>query len=114
MLVLSRKTTERIQIGDDITVEVRRIAGNRVTLAVVAPRDVRILRGELVGPATEFEKAPEIASSASPAAATDAATQQDDHPATEPYVVSHRRVPAPAPTPTGDLSDHGMSAYAVG
>lgn len=47
MLVLSRKMGERIHIGEDIFVEVRRVAGNRVTLAVCAPKDVRILRGEL-------------------------------------------------------------------
>jgi carbon storage regulator CsrA len=38
---------ERIHIGEDIFVEVRRVAGNRVTLAVCAPKNVRILRGEL-------------------------------------------------------------------
>jgi len=48
MLVLSRKTGERIHIGDDVFVEVRRVSGNRVTLAIKAPRDVRILRGELM------------------------------------------------------------------
>jgi carbon storage regulator len=47
MLVLSRKMGERIHIGGDIFVEVRRVAGNRVTLAVCAPKNVRILRGEL-------------------------------------------------------------------
>jgi len=47
MLVLSRKTGERIQIGDDITVEIRRISGSRVALAFEAPHHVRILRGEL-------------------------------------------------------------------
>jgi len=55
MLVLSRKTGERIHIGDDIFVEVRRVAGNRVTLAIKAPREVRILRGELFDAATAFE-----------------------------------------------------------
>ena len=54
MLVLSRKTGERIRIGDDITIEVRRVAGNRVTLALDAPRHVRILRGELEQAAREF------------------------------------------------------------
>lgn len=58
MLVLSRKTGERIHIGEDITVEIRRIAGNRVTLALQAPRDVRILRGELERVAKEFEDQP--------------------------------------------------------
>ena len=48
MLVLSRKVGERIHIGNDVFVEVRRIAGSRTTLAVSAPKNVRILRGELV------------------------------------------------------------------
>ncbi len=51
MLVLSRKVGERIHVGDNIVLEIRRIAGNRVTVALDAPRDVRILRGELEGPA---------------------------------------------------------------
>ncbi len=54
MLVLSRKVGERIHVGDDIVLEIRRIAGNRVTVALDAPRTVRILRGELEGPAREF------------------------------------------------------------
>lgn len=54
MLVLSRKVGERIHVGDNIVLEIRRIAGNRVTVALDAPRDVRILRGELDGPAREF------------------------------------------------------------
>jgi carbon storage regulator CsrA len=55
MLVLSRKVGERIHVGDDIVLEVRRISGNRVTIALEAPRDVRILRGELERAAREFE-----------------------------------------------------------
>ena len=54
MLVLSRKVGERIHVGDNITLEIRRIAGNRVTLALDAPRNVRILRGELEIAAREF------------------------------------------------------------
>jgi carbon storage regulator len=54
MLVLSRKVGERIHVGDNIVLEIRRIAGNRVTVALEAPREVRILRGELEGPAREF------------------------------------------------------------
>ncbi len=48
-LILSRKTGEKIHIGDDVVVEVRRVAGNRVSLAFVAPPHVRIVRGELLG-----------------------------------------------------------------
>lgn len=47
MLVLSRKVGELIHVGDDVTIEVRRVAGNRVTMAIDAPRHKRILRGEL-------------------------------------------------------------------
>jgi carbon storage regulator len=47
MLVLSRKVGEKIQIGDNITLEVRKIAGTRVAIAFDAPKGVRILRGEL-------------------------------------------------------------------
>jgi len=55
MLVLSRKTGERIHIGEDVFVEVRRVAGNRVTLAISAPKTVRILRGELKDAVDSFE-----------------------------------------------------------
>ena len=55
MLVLSRKTGEKIYIGEDVFVEVRRVAGNRVTLAINAPKSVRILRGELKESADSFE-----------------------------------------------------------
>jgi carbon storage regulator len=47
MLVLSRKIGEKLVIGDNITVVVSRVAGNRVTLGIEAPADVRIIRGEL-------------------------------------------------------------------
>ena len=47
MLVLSRKVGERIVIGDNITVVVTRVSGNRVTLGIEAPDVVRIVRGEL-------------------------------------------------------------------
>lgn len=47
MLVLSRKVGERLIIGDNIVVTVNRVAGNRVTLGIEAPGDVRIVRGEL-------------------------------------------------------------------
>lgn len=48
MLVLSRKIGERILIGENIVVEVRKIEGRRVQLAIAAPAEVKLLRGELV------------------------------------------------------------------
>jgi carbon storage regulator len=47
MLVLSRKVGEQLVIGDNIRVVVHRVAGNRVTIGIEAPNDVRIIRGEL-------------------------------------------------------------------
>ena len=66
MLVLSRKVGERIHVGDNIVLEIRRIAGNRVTLALDAPRHVRILRGELEGAAREFHTPPAESRPATP------------------------------------------------
>lgn len=47
MLVLSRKVGESLVIGGNIRVVVHRVAGNRVTIGIEAPNDVRIIRGEL-------------------------------------------------------------------
>ena len=47
MLVLSRKVGERLVIGDNITIVVSRVAGNRVTIGIEAPDHVRVIRGEL-------------------------------------------------------------------
>jgi carbon storage regulator CsrA len=56
MLVLSRKEGERISIGDNITLVVSKVNGNRVTIGIEAPRDVKIVRGELHSqPAMEID-----------------------------------------------------------
>jgi carbon storage regulator CsrA len=47
MLVLTRKLDEQILIGDDIKVTLIRVRGNTVRLGIEAPKDVRIVRGEL-------------------------------------------------------------------
>lgn len=47
MLVLSRKVGEKLVIDGNITVEVVKIQGNRISLGISAPSDVKILRGEL-------------------------------------------------------------------
>lgn len=48
MLVLSRKKTEEITIGDSITVKVIEIRGGLVRLGIAAPEEMKILRTELV------------------------------------------------------------------
>ena len=47
MLVLSRRQSERIKLGDSIVVTVVRVAGDRVRLGIEAPADILVLRGEL-------------------------------------------------------------------
>jgi carbon storage regulator CsrA len=47
MLVLSRKLQQQIKIGDQITVTILKVKGNTVRIGVDAPRDVRVVRGEL-------------------------------------------------------------------
>ena len=56
MLVLSRKTGQEIVVGDSVRITVTKVSGNRVTLGVEAPDDVRILRGELEPIARSFEE----------------------------------------------------------
>jgi len=47
MLVLSRRESQRIVLGDSIVVTVVKVAGDRVRLGIEAPSDVLVLRGEL-------------------------------------------------------------------
>lgn len=47
MLVLSRKEGEKLVIDGNITLEIVKIQNNRITLGIVAPTTVKILRGEL-------------------------------------------------------------------
>ena len=49
MLILSRKSGERILLGNDIEVVVLEVRGDRVKLGFNAPRYVAIRRGELLG-----------------------------------------------------------------
>ena len=47
MLVLSRKIGERIRIGEDVTLTVVRVHGDKVRLGIEAPSDVSIHREEV-------------------------------------------------------------------
>lgn len=47
MLVLSRKTGERILIGNDVTITVIRVGPNAVRLGFDAPQHLNIVREEL-------------------------------------------------------------------
>lgn len=48
MLVLTRKLGETLMIGDDICIKVVDIHGNRVRIGVEAPRDLPVVREEVL------------------------------------------------------------------
>ena len=74
MLVLSRKTNERIQIGDNITVTVVRVKGQVVRIGIDAPKDVRILRPEVARAIAAGAKSPAATSNDSAGPKTAEAT----------------------------------------
>jgi carbon storage regulator len=56
MLVLNRKTGEKILVGDEITITVLEVQGNRVRIGIDAPLSVSILRSELQDPGVSGEE----------------------------------------------------------
>lgn len=47
MLILTRKQSETVMIGDDITVTVLSVQGNQVRVGINAPRDTDVHREEI-------------------------------------------------------------------
>ncbi len=47
MLALTRKIGERIIIGNNITITIVDIKGENIRIGIEAPRDIRVLRGEI-------------------------------------------------------------------
>ena len=47
MLALTRKVGERIVIGDNIVVTVISVKGDSIRLAIEAPKEIKIYRGEI-------------------------------------------------------------------
>jgi carbon storage regulator len=48
MLVLTRKLMEKLYIGDDVCVTVVRLEGGQVRLGIDAPREIAVVRAELL------------------------------------------------------------------
>lgn len=48
MLILTRRKGEKIKIGDDIEITITSVEGNSVRIGVDAPKNVEILRTELL------------------------------------------------------------------
>lgn len=56
MLVLKRKEGQSIVIGGNIIIKVHKIEGRSVKLAIDAPKEINILRSELIERAEEKTK----------------------------------------------------------
>ena len=61
MLVLTRKPGEKIFIGDHVSLTVVEVKGDSVRIAVDAPREVKIYRGEIYEAIIAENKAAAIA-----------------------------------------------------
>ena len=55
MLVLSRKVGEKILVGNNVVLTVVEVNGNRVRLGIEAPREMAVVRSELVGKGRDLE-----------------------------------------------------------
>lgn len=72
MLVLTRKSREQIQIGENVVITILRVKGQSVRIGIEAPRDVRVLRSEL--PKDEDDADVELDTEEPPAPETDELT----------------------------------------
>lgn len=77
MLVLTRKVDQKIHVGNDVVITIVHIKGQSVRVGIDAPRQVRIMRGELqsnVESSSSVETSHNTAS-AGPNATVEASTQ---------------------------------------
>jgi carbon storage regulator len=61
MLILVRKPDQSIHIGDDIKITVKAVVGDKVRIAIEAPRDITVLRDELYDVPVEAVARPDVA-----------------------------------------------------
>jgi carbon storage regulator len=57
MLVFTRKVGQKIHIGNDIVIVVSKLRNNDVRIGIEAPRDMQVMRGELIEEAKELAQA---------------------------------------------------------
>ena len=56
MLVLSRKIGQQIMIGQDITIKIVDVQGENLRIAIEAPKEIKIYRGEIYKAIVEENK----------------------------------------------------------
>lgn len=124
MLVLTRKASQRILIGDSICITILRVRGQAVRIGIEAPEDVRVLRSELL----EFDReatattpepvvaAPKMASLSDPIHVSHASPHPAPAPVRRPGPEASLAVSATAPTtraaPLGRLLNRNLRASA--
>ncbi len=57
MLILSRRESESIHLGDDIVLTIVRVSGEKVRIGIQAPPHIKVLRNELEIEDTSSRKA---------------------------------------------------------
>lgn len=93
MLVLTRKLQQQIKIGEQITVTILKVKGSTVRIGVQAPREVRVVRGEL--PKENASAEATVAERPAPEAV---ATAGDEVPAGTESALEEAVTPVNAPT----------------
>jgi carbon storage regulator CsrA len=97
MLVLTRKLQQQIKIGAEITVTILRVKGNTVRVGIQAPRDVRVVRGELPKNGDSAATVEEVHGEHDEGAITVEIQDQPESPAKESSQPVARAVPLPVP-----------------
>ncbi len=68
MLVLTRKHNETLHIGNDIVIKIVRVRGDAVRIGIEAPKDVKVMRSELIGTSSKYSQVPNPATVSSDSA----------------------------------------------
>ena len=50
MLVLTRRISEKFIVGNNVVITVLKVDGNQVRIGIEAPREISVVRSELVNP----------------------------------------------------------------
>lgn len=62
MLIITRKTGERLMIGDDVVIEVLEVSGSSVRMGITAPRSTPVFREEIYNAVSDENAAAAAAS----------------------------------------------------